>query len=799
MVLSILFSKAWKDYYYAYTTKLISVFILPPLSFSTHTSLQILILIHAIMPPEKRCSVVTKTGGKQFIILCINNEIESLWVSPTVSSSPTQEKITWIQKPTKAYIIAEVSENGDLCYNTTFRERKFNTMKEAYLAIGPIMSVKEYPATFGCLLLEKLYLLVASEVEVGATLPYGGVIWKVTRTEWIPLEIPNMAQPHLNQSDRSRLHEFQEYCHNSGYYFSETANLELPFPFTSPPNTSVPQLHCNWTQKLCERMEQCIPTGVCFPLIRGFIGEKVVLTADGTQLHMLLIGRQNKRNPGPRFYGRGLNKDGAAGNEHFYELVFWRETSARNICFMKHVFLRGTIPVSWKTEGVEANMVFDGSTVHAHTETYFRELLVNMKKNITLECPISSDPRILCISLLRLDKMHQESSLASNFVNGVKQVQPTVQRLFPDGELSLKHLDWLEHTKNYGTEAAVMELWNKTTPFLFQDFPVSAGLISDTGFVERVTPQTRFVRINCADSLDRTNLGCFFVCLQASIVMLSSLKITVDAFGKELRGAIPPLDGEYSPTGRHQPFPPQSSTTADQLLNTWSEVISGKKVSSVIVRALADLFTLNGDCVSRLYTNSAAMHGNILRTISGTRSITSNAVIATQRLYENNFEDRKKNRNLDLLLGRNRTTYFSPVCLPVFTLPVPYRLWRDALLLEGVLLGTTIVDVKTALYNLFLQLKVVLSELPNIRVAVQTDDDFPDKPEHNYPRVAVVQFAARCDAHTILLNQRYINIRSASCRIVAYSYDIQLDGYQDSKGMKAALKDGFRQLVRGLS
>lgn len=757
-----------------------------------------------MMHPDKRCSVVTKSG-RQLLVLSITlddpiPEPLMLFGDAPISPPGPQEKITWMAKPNRKCIVMEVSENGDLCYTSKLGNRTFNTIKDAYAAIGPMESVSEYPATFGCLLLDKLYLLVATEVQEGAPLPYGGMIWKVTRTEWVPLEIPNMAQPRLNQSDRSRLNEFQEYCHTSGYYYSENANLELPFPFTSRGNSSAPQLHCNWSQLLCERMEQYVPKGCCFPLIRGFVGAKTVLTTDGTALHMLLIGRQNKRNPGPRFYGRGLNKEGAAGNEHFYELILWRENHS-GICFMKHVFLRGTIPVSWKTDGgVEANMVFDPKTVHAQTETYFRELFVNMKKNMALECPSNSDPKIQCVSLLRLDRAHQESTLAINFSKGVQKVQPSINGMFPDGELGIKHFDWLEHTKTCGTEAGVMELWNITTPFLFHhDSPNSVGLISKNGVVERITHQARFVRINCADSLDRTNLGCFFVCLQATITMLSALKINANAFRRDGSGMIPSLDpDEYSPTKRfQQSFPPPN---ADPLfLNAWSDVTAGKKVSPIVVRALADLFTLNGDCVSRLYTNSAAMHGNILRTISGTKCITSNAVIATQRLYENTFEDRKKNRNLDLLLGRNRTTYFSPVCLPVFTLPVPYRLWKDALLLEGILLGTTVLDVQLALRDALLKPLKSLSGLPKIRVAVQSDDDLPDKPEHNFARVAVIQFAAPCEAHVILLNQGFISVKGASCRIKVYSYDIQVEGSQDSKGMKAALKDGFRQLVRGLS
>ena len=50
-----------------------------------------------------------------------------------------------------------------------------------------------------------------------------------------------------------------------------------------------------------------------------------IQTATGFSLpaEIALLGRQSYHNPGPRFFGRGLNDAGAAGNDLVYELLLY--------------------------------------------------------------------------------------------------------------------------------------------------------------------------------------------------------------------------------------------------------------------------------------------------------------------------------------------------------------------------------------------------------------------------------------------------------------------------------------------
>lgn len=764
------------------------------------------------MQPERRCSVVA-TKGKQFLLLSVverpkvEDELEPLMFfdSTPMTFTPStsiKEQVSWSKDTKRKCVILEVSRNGDLVVSPWFSSSSFRNFSEAYcgLDLHQTDSVMEFPVAFGCLLLDKLYVLVAKEVEVGATLPCGGTIWRVTQTQWVPLELPGGDLLGMTSSDRSRLQEFQDYSHTSGYYYSEDANLELPFPFTKREDSVFPNLHCNWSEEIRKSILQCGVPGYNISLIRGFVGERVLTTKEGATLHLVLLGRQNKCNPGPRYYGRGLNNEAAAGNEHFYEYVLWKNANG-SVAYVKHVFFRGTVPLYWSTEGIESQMVFNPKTVYGGTDTYFTRLFRTAKENMELESPsVEVDPRIRCLNLLKQDIQQQESILSAYFIEGVQRSIEALSHSFTRAYLDICSFDWLSFSKTFGTEAAVEELWRKTVPFLAEssgrhDSPMSLGLIDSSGVVERLISQSRFLRVNCADSLDRTNLGCFFVCLQCTVAMLSVLQIHSNAF--QIEPEIPFLESRESsskylppPTGGGRP------TIPSPYVETWGDVMQGKKLAPGVVRALAQLFTDNGDCVARLYTSSAAMHGNLLRTISGTKASTANALIATQRFFENTFEDKKKNRNLQLLLGKNRTTYFSCNCWVFFTLPLPRKQWPQAVVASGIILGTTHENLLTPIKEV---LKTCIDPSAIIRIALQSEDSPPDKTENDGPRVAVILLKSRT-ASSILIQKQHILVKGAICTLAPYHYDIEYsDERPENKGMKAALKDGFRQLVRGIS
>ncbi|KAL7700370.1 synaptojanin (N-terminal domain) [Lotmaria passim] len=752
----------------------------------------------------------------------------------------------------------EVTGGGQLRRSVVFPATEFTSLAQVRLQCGPFATFQEFPALFGCLRIDKVYMLVATNVTTAVQLPFAGAIHKVEGTAWVPFDLPGVAPVRVSAADRTRLSEFQEYTYYKGYYYSDDVNLMLPFPFAKPDACAAPDMACDWSAHLREPFAACSLASACSQLIRGFAGERICRLKDGVELHLVLLGRQSNVNPGPRYLGRGLNSANGAGNDHYYEYILWKYYGADTVTFTRHSILRGTIPVHWTTQVSmsisEPAMIFssDKAEVLRGSATYFENVFQKLKQVMLLDTHGAStaNPQVRCINMLRLNPQNGEDVLARYFLDAVRSADSVIKSKFPGGSLDLVHVDWLNLINDYGIQVATSTFWEASMGFLgiastSEDSMMTVGMIRRTGEVDRLITQSRFVRINCADSLDRTNLGCFFTCLQLSIAMLVTQRIPYSSFPES--PPVPGLDaseemGQKSPyAAAYAPVSGAKQTVPKPFVNTWNEVRDPKRIPPAIVRALAELFVHNGDCVAMLYTNSAAMHGNILRGLCGMRLQGHNAVIATQRKFENVFEDRKKFRSIELLLGRNQGDHF-PSISDIFLLrPVPYVQWACALVVVGVPDSVTVADIDAAVRHAWetgvvlhlasRQLPPVASSALSFTVTLprptekQEHDElaqsmkqvsFDSSPPAEDPleqptqedgsvqtrseRLAVIEFdpslCSVVDAATMLRNEGFLVLGGHNCILAPYAYPIQTGG--ESAGMGGAVKNVGTSLKRGL-
>ncbi|KAH8611462.1 SacI like domain [Trypanosoma vivax] len=678
-------------------------------------------------PPRKRFALAVK-NGVQILLLVLPrphkppppSELEPLLFFDSApqqdqTQSISQSKGKGINKWAEGSFVIPlvVNPNGELRRCRDLPKEEFQDLREAHRLCGPFECFTEYPAIFGALLLDKLYFLVAVTVEDVATLPFGGAILRVTKSEWIPVDIPEAAQLELSQQDRSKLREFQCYQFEKGYYYSDDYDLRLPFPFTTPDAGLAPEFHCDWTMEL--RRPFCLE-GVeesCSVLIRGYAEGREVFLKDKTTVHVLLCGRQNNHNPGPRYHGRGLNDVNAVGNDHVYEYVIWKQVDSKCVHFARHTILRGTIPVRWSTQvnktAAEPSMIFsaDREEVLRGCEQYFGFVMAQLTSLIRYDSggggALSGAPRLRCINMLRHTAKSDEETLMKHYTGAVDRSAVAVRQQFPNSELVLSHVDWLNLSREQGIDVATRSFWEVVLSFFSGaglDTLVTVGLMNLDGSVTRKMVQTSFVRVNCADSLDRTNIGCFYTCFQATVFMLTALGVETHSFADQR--PLPPLD-EQCDQGRGASSRAQSPNMRVRespfgvLLSTWKEARNPAVYPAAIGRILAELHVYNGDTVAQLYTSSAAMHANILRGICGAKAGASNMVIATQRRYENVFEDEKKNRNIELLLGRNITAHFPSLSRAFLTRPVPLDRWCCTLTASDLPAGVQSSDIDHAL------------------------------------------------------------------------------------------------------
>eukprot|EP01062_Namystynia_karyoxenos_P036069 TRINITY_DN2629_c1_g3_i1.p1 TRINITY_DN2629_c1_g3~~TRINITY_DN2629_c1_g3_i1.p1 ORF type:complete len:1428 (+),score=372.36 TRINITY_DN2629_c1_g3_i1:81-4364(+) len=230
----------------------------------------------------------------------------------------------------------------------------------------------------------------------------------------------------------------------------------------------------------------------------------------------------------------------------------------------------------------------------------------------------------------------------------------------------LRHVDWHGSVKRNGERRTVDTLWKECAPRL-RAYGVSSGLYYRVphGGGQAAAPRLRVdslqrgvLRFNCADSLDRTNLGCFSASLHALTEQYRALALAPELRADDCDGAEPP------------PLPPaaQNGMEGDEwCLLMASHEAALKELSPALLGAHAASFVCNGDVCAMCYCNSPAMHSGLLRSFAGEalqQKGQSNFAIALKRRYANQFTDRRRTRSINMLLGRDWMHYLPTAWAP---------------------------------------------------------------------------------------------------------------------------------------
>lgn len=369
---------------------------------------------------------------------------------------------------------------------------------------------------------------------------------------------------------------------------------------------------------------------------------------------LCLITRKVKLNAGTRYTARGLNKMSSPGNECECEVIMLFRSkkedarTARRVekfTWLSYVWRRGTVPLWWKTtlnsKVGQPDIFIRPEQPYQGCEIYYARLLERYGPN----------PMFL-FNLLRTDSKSKEGNLSDNFRKSIEYSKQLISM-----DLELIDFDWHGNTRQKGVETAIAGLWA-----LMEQPLAKTGFSS--GFIEleevdvplapwlegwqNCAPsgkfalhtckerQTGVVRINCADSLDRTNCAGFFMCFQI-----------VAEMGRRVGAGF---ERSYLP--KLAKLPPWSffKCTLTQLTHA---------LSSAFITAIAEFFVSAGDVVSMLYTNSPAMHSAIIRDFSAkVASAPLNAFVAIKRRYQNVMNDKLRQAQYEMLLGLNREQYF---------------------------------------------------------------------------------------------------------------------------------------------
>lgn len=347
---------------------------------------------------------------------------------------------------------------------------------------------------------------------------------------------------------------------------------------------------------------------------------------------------------------------------------------------------------------------------------------------------------------------------AAALLDGAPLVSPAselaaIPQQSPAAAIDVLHVDWLQLQKDVHLAGAVSVLWHTSLPCL-DDANGGAFSVGECTLVQQGphefslhvvanVHQTRFLRINCADSLDRTNVAAFYIAAQVlTAKMFPSLGLEVDhatcasmvanlttsvpasfsspasaAGYRDPMGAAATGPGEEavppSPRRGHSLSLPPDDTTTDlpdasagvQAQQSLSKLRAAEEMplapcycenltrfkeltNPAVLRVLVELFIANGDAIAQNFTSTAALHTHVLRgLIPGMKSAPLNAVVSAQRRYENMFEDNKKFRVLETLLGKRRFFHFPSLMGTFGAMIVSYPRWGDAAVIRPLVVG----------------------------------------------------------------------------------------------------------------
>jgi SacI homology domain len=461
------------------------------------------------------------------------------------------------------------------------------------------------------------------------------------------------------------------------HFYCESADLTRPFPSARAVWDADDEFR--WNAHLCRPFERIGLARWCCVLLQGVaIARRVT-----DDCCVALVTRKSRKNPGTRYFARGLNGNASPGNECECELLMWKETvsfdgaaasssvaadgdrvplASSSIDWASYVWRRGTVPLWWRTElrtSVSEPEVMIRDKPYEGADLYYASIAERYESQV-----------LTLFNMLRCEPGQRETTLTEYFQESLRYVKSRIQL-----DVRLVNFDWHHNLKQLGADHAIRGLWAQLEPIMRGSglnrgrvlvSPVANNIGGDmVGHFQSLPDgrrarlrtfarQSSVVRFNCADSLDRTNVATFFFSFQLCAEMFRLLEVSSPAQREQ----------QESPAGDNVKSGGSELPPKDDDADKW--IYFGKSLEEVagslrqpLVDALTEMFVHNGDVVSLLYTNSPAIHTTIMREFSSrVSSGPIDTFVALQRRYQNLFNDRSRQAQYEMFLGIDWPRHF---------------------------------------------------------------------------------------------------------------------------------------------
>lgn len=514
---------------------------------------------------------------------------------------------------------------GQLVYNPFPHDGLFASPKEAIKSIAErhgantkFRTVIKCHAIVGFqIICRTCNICVVTKNELELVLPPRHKVYRVKEMKWISI---SLAYPFLQSNQEEKhLEKLKTFPLADLHYYCESYDLTRTYPSKHAPHDYDEEFV--WNHQLALPFHKLGLKEWTIVLLQGVAVGKVI-KEQGKSIFISLFCKRGSWNPGTRYNSRGMNDKLAPGNEYEVEQLCWITEEDKTIKYSNAIWRRGTVPIHWRSE--LTNAVTDANIIVSN----------NPFKNIELYYQRVVDKYgslpIVCLDLLRGKNVHQEEDNLSQKYGESLSILKTKMNI----DIQHMRFDWHHQYKIEGLGPAAEQLWSLVGEKLKQ-FGVTTGVLkpgSGTQILDHQVHQrqTGIFRVNCADSLDRTNLCCFFNGVHIVAEQLRSLGVNI-------------LGNDKGPW---------------ETLNFSLEEVN-QKYPSLLLLKYAEIFIQCGDICATLYTNTEAMHTKAMREYAQhLPAARSNAQLLVERRYQNMFNDQVRQTQYEMFLGINWEKYF---------------------------------------------------------------------------------------------------------------------------------------------
>lgn len=447
------------------------------------------------------------------------------------------------------------------------------------------------------------YLIVV-EKRQNAGVILEETVWEVSKLTAIPVRGPKMLKKMTQITKQQRDEEavlhtmLLDALALKGFYFSHGVDLTRSAQdrasaaqSNTPPKVAMfarADMSFVWNRFVAKPLADLGLVPWLVPLILGYVDVRNEMV-NGKAVSLALIARRKANRPGLRFTARGADVHGNVSNH-----VETEQLIAHGDSFASYIVIRGSIPLLWKQE---ACIVYKPKPTLKPVDDGGKDGLNQKAFENHVNGLISSHGPVTAVSLI--DTRGSEASLGEAFGAAAQLMS----------ESQLRYVPWDFHAKTKGMKYENVEL--DLMPSLDGDLERYSYYLRDRGGEEKKS-QSGVFRINCIDSLDRTNV----------VQCVIARRILDDAL-TEL-GVLDASSPETSSASKFDAFEKQFKAT-------WAD---------------------HADALAVVYSGSGALKTDFTRTGKRTKpGMLQDLIRSARRYFFQNFLDGRRQDGIDLFLG----------------------------------------------------------------------------------------------------------------------------------------------------